>query len=250
MKKLIIFSAAILALSSCVGVVGESGNGISVEQAIEVGDFSSISVPSSVDVYYTQGNGPQRLMLTCDENLVEYYRIEVKNGRLVVDTKPNAIFKTKAKTFLTVNSPVLDAVKLSGSGDVFIDSPIVASEDFAVSVSGSGDVKASGVIECRNFSAHTTGSGDSFFGGILASSAEFKDTGSGNISSQSVTAEDISISISGSGDCTLDCRDAGTVSVKISGSGDVTLTGSVRTLGNLSLSGSGDLDVSRLSVGK
>lgn len=250
MKKNALILFATLALTSCMGIFGEPGNGVSVQQAIEVGEFDSISVPSSIDVYYTQTPGEQSLSLTCDENLVDYFYIVVEEGTLKVKTKPNVNVRPKAKTFLTVNSPILNKITLSGSGDVFIDGSIVANGDFSVSISGSGDCKANGIIQCAKFSAHTSGSGDTFLAGILAGSADFKDTGSGDIKSTGVTAENISIDLSGSGDCSLECKDAGIISVKISGSGDVTLTGNARSLGNLSLTGSGDLNVSGLSVGQ
>lgn len=250
MKKNALILIASLVLTSCLDVLGESGNGVSVQQVIEVGEFDSISVPSYIDVYYTQTPGAQSLTLTCDENLVTYYAIVVENGTLKVKTKPNVSVRAKAKTFLTVNSPTLNELRLSGSGDVFIDGPIVADKDFSVSISGSGDCKVNGTVRCEGFSAHTSGSGDTFLAGIVAGSAEFKDTGSGDIKSTGVTADNISISLSGSGDCSLECKDAGVISVKISGSGDVTLKGNARSLGNISLTGSGDLNVSGLSVGK
>lgn len=221
---------AAVAMVSCLDILGESGNGISVQQVIEAGEFDSISVPSFIDVYYTQTPGAQSLTLTCDENLVTYYAIVVENGTLKVKTKPNVSIRSKAKTFLTVNSPTLNELRLSGSGDVFIDGPIVADKNFSVSISGSGDCKINGTVRCEGFSAHTSGSGD--------------------INSTGVTADNISISLSGSGDCSLECKDAGVISVKISGSGDVTLKGNARSLGNISLTGSGDLNVSGLSVGK
>ena len=250
MKKNALILIATLALTSCMGIFGEPGNGVSVQQAIEVGEFDSISVPSSIDVYYTQTPGEQSLTLTCDENLVDYYNIVVEERALKVKTKPNVNVRPKAKTFLTVNSPTLSGLKLSGSGDVFTDGPIVTDGDFTISISGSGDCKANGIIQCAKFSAHTSGSGDTFLAGIVAETAGFKDTGSGDIKSTGVTAENISIDLSGSGDCSLECKDAGIISVKISGSGDVTLTGNAKSLGNLSLTGSGNINVSGLSMGE
>jgi len=48
------------------------------------------------------------------------------------------------KTYLTVSSPVLEEVRLSGSGDIHIGSPIVSEGDFAIRISGSGDCTLSG----------------------------------------------------------------------------------------------------------
>lgn len=252
MKKFAFLAvAAIVTFCSCIwDVIGERGNGVSVDTTIEVPEFSSISVPSSVDVYYTQTSGAQSLTLTCDENLLEFFLIKVEDGALVVSTKPGVSLRPKVKTYLTVSSPVLEEVRLSGSGDIHIGSPIVSEGDFAIRISGSGDVETSGTVSCRNFSARTSGSGDAFVAGVTAASAEFKSSGSGDLESDSVTADEISVALSGSGDCELVCRNAGIVQVRISGSGDCTLSGSAATLANLSLSGSGRLDVSRLVIGR
>lgn len=252
MKKFAFLAlAAIVAFCSCIwDVAGETGNGVSVQTKITVTEFSAISVPSSIDVFYTQTPGGQSLTLTCDENLVEFYLIKVEDGTLVVTTKPGVSVRSKVKTYLTVNSPVLETVKLSGSGDMHIGSPIVSEGDFAIRISGSGDVETSGTVSCRNFSARTSGSGDAFVAGVTAASAEFKSSGSGDLTSNGVTAEDVSIALFGSGDCTLNCKGVGTVSVKISGSGDCTLTGTAATLANIDISGSGDFNMRGLSVGQ
>ena len=252
MKKFVVLVVgAVIAFSSCIfNVSVEIGNGVTVQKTIEVGEFSSISVPHSTDVYYTQTLSEQKLVLTCDENLVDYYNITVEEGTLIVGIKPGVSVQTRVRSYLTVNSPVLEAVRLSGSGDVHIDSPIVAAKDFEIWTSGSGDLESDYGIQCRNFSARTTGSGEISVDGVTAASAEFKSSGSGDLESDTVTAENVSVVLTGSGDCDLVCKKAGFVSVKLSGSGDCTLSGSARTLGNISISGSGKLNTNRLSVGQ
>ena len=252
MKKLAILAVtAVVVFSSCIwDVLGEAGNGVSVDTAIEVPEFNAISIPHSIDVNYTQSSGIQKLTLTCDENLLGYYDIRVENGTLVVGVQPGVSIRPKVDTYLTVYSPTLEAVRLSGSGDVHIGSPIVSEGDFEIRISGSGDVETSGTVSCRNFSARTSGSGDAFVAGVTAAAAEFKSTGSGDLTSNGVTAEDVSVALFGSGDCTLNCKGVGTVSVKISGSGDCTLTGTATTLANIDISGSGDFNMRGLSVGQ
>lgn len=251
MKKLVVLAAATVVFCSCIlDLISVPGNGVSVQASIDVSEFNAISIPHSIDVNYTQSTGTRKLTLTCDENLLGYYDIRVENGTLVVGVQPGISLRPKVKTYLTVSSPVLEEVKLSGSGDVHIGSPIVSEGDFAIRISGSGDVETSGTVFCRNFSARTSGSGDVSVAGVTAASAEFKSSGSGDLESDSVTAEEVSVALSGSGDCELVCRNAGIVQVRISGSGDCTLSGSAATLANLSLSGSGDLDVSGLVVGR
>ena len=120
MKRIILAIAATLGLCACeTGLFGEIGNGVSITQEIEVGDFDRISIPDFVDVYYTQGADQQCVTLTCDENLFEYYHIEVKDEELIVYCKGS--FYNKIDTYLTVCSSSLKGVKLSGSGDLYIE---------------------------------------------------------------------------------------------------------------------------------
>lgn len=245
-KKIVSAIAVTLCLSACVeGLFGERGNGVSMTREIEVGDFDRISIPSFVDVYYTQTSGASSVTLTCDENLIEYYKIEVRNGELVVDCRRT--FYNKVDTYLTVCSPVINGVKLSGSGDIYIDESLTAEDDFTIEVCGSGDAEIAGV-SASSATVRLSGSGDAEIGSMVVSSAEFKTSGSGDIEADEVTAESISVKTTGSGDCYIDCKDSGSISVQISGSGDVSLRGTARSIGNISQTGSGDFDMSGLAV--
>ena len=222
--KIAIVITATIGLCACeTGLFGEVGNGVSVNQEIEVEDFDRISVCSYVDVYYTQTPDQQSVTLTCDENLVEYYKIEVKNGELIVDCK--RAFYNKIDTYVTVCSPAIKEITLSGSGDLYIDEALTTDDSFTLESSGSGDAE---------------------IGKMTVSSAKFKTSGSGDIEANEVTAESISVKTTGSGDCHLDCKDSGTLSVEISGSGDVSISGTARAIVDISLTGSGDFDMSGL----
>ena len=245
--KTTVLMVILAALYSCEGsLFGEKGNGISVRKEIEAKSFDRISIPSFVDVRYTQTTSEHSITLTCDENLAGFYAIEVKDGALVVDTK-NVILNTKADTYVTVCSPVLYEVNLSGSGDLETDSPVTTDGEFKVRLSGSSDADIAD-ITAASVEVSLTGSGDAEFGNIIAQTAEFRTSGSGDIEADAVTAEAISVKTTGSGDCTIGCKDAGTLSVQISGSGDVTLRGTARALIDISNSGSGDFDMSGLTL--
>ena len=226
MKRVTLALIAIIGLCSCeTGIFGEIGNGVSLTQEIEVGEFDRISIPSFVDVYYTQTSGEQSVTLTCDENLFKHYKIEVRDGKLVADCEN--FCRNKIDTYLTVCSTVLNEVKLSGSGDLHIEDTLKTEDNFTIEVNGSGDV------EIDN---------------LQVESATIRNSGSGDIEVDNMTAENIKISTSGSGDCTLECKDSGTLDIKISGSGDVNISGTARAIINISQTGSGDFNMSDLSL--
>jgi hypothetical protein len=246
MKRIILAIAVTLGLCACeAGLFGEVGNGVSMTQEIEVGDFDRISIPDFVDVYYTQSSDQQCVTLTCDENLFEYYHVEVKDGKLIVYCKGS--FYNKIDTYLTVCSSSLKGVKLSGSGDLYIEEALTTEDDFTIETSGSGDVDIASMT-ASSTTVSLTGSGDARIGSMTVSSAEFKSSGRGDIEAEEVKAESISIKTTGSGDCSLCCKDSGTLSVQISGSGDVILRGTARALINISQTGSGDFNMSDLTL--
>ena len=246
MKRIILAIAVTSGLCACeAGVFGEVGNGVSMTQEIEVGDFDRISIPDFVDVYYTQGSDQQCVTLTCDENLFEYYHIEVKDGELIVDCKRS--FYNNIDTYVTVCSPVLNGVKLSGSGGLYIDEVLTAEDIFTLEVNGSGDADIAG-ITTRSIRTSLSGSGDVEIEKIEAESATFRSSGSGDIEVDNLTAESIKVATTGSGDCTLRCKDSGTLDIQISGSGDITASGTARAIVNISTTGSGEFNMSDLTL--
>ena len=248
MKRILLIAAA-AALYSCTLVSFNymKGNGVSVDTVFEVDEFDSISSRCSLDITYSQTAEGQSAVLTCDENLVDLFDIRVEDGILIVDTKRGSSYSTKAKTFVTIKSPKLSALKLSGSGDCNITSPINTDGDFSFKVSGSGDIEADGIVVCKSFSSSVSGSGDIEVAGVQAQSADFKDSGSGDIEVDGITAEDISVRMSGSGDITLKCNDAGYIDASLSGSGDLILTGSARSIKS-NTTGSGNVRSSNLTI--
>ena len=246
MKRIILAIAVTLGLCACEsGLFGEVGNGVSMTQEIEVGEFDRISIPSFVDVYYTQTSGEQSVTLTCDENLFKHYKIEVRDGKLVADCEN--FCRNKIDTYVTVCSPVLNGVKLSGSGDLYIDEALTAEDIFILEVNGSGDADIAG-ITAGSVRTSLSGSGDVEIEKIEAESATFRSSGSGDIEVDNLTAESIKVATTGSGDCTLRCKDSGTLDIQISGSGDITVSGTARAIVNISTTGSGDFNMSGLTL--
>lgn len=247
--KRILLIAATVALASCnfLGLSYHIGNGVSVDTAIEVEEFDSISAGCSLDVVYTQSAQSQSVVLTCDENLVEFFNIRVEEGTLRIGTKPGTSINTKVKSYVTIVSPKISSIKASGSGDIEITSPLVTDSEFSFKVSGSGDIEADDVVTCKDFTCTVSGSGNIEVAGVLAESASFKDSGSGDIEVDALTAEDISVKISGSGDITLKCQNAGYIDASLSGSGDLVLSGSARSVQS-NITGSGRVNSKNLTI--
>ena len=218
-----------MVLGSCsmIGSIAERGNGVAVTAPIKVDGFSSISIPSSIDVVYTISDEEQSALLTCDENLLEYYDIHVEGTTLVADTKRGTIsLSPKVRTVLAVSAPVLEGVKVSGSGDCTVH----------------GDIPA-----CDNFSLRCSGSGGISVESVKAKSAEISISGSGDITIDGISADNIRARTTGSGDISLVCKDAGSIDASISGSGNIRLSGTAGSLQS-KRTGSGRIDSGALRL--
>ena len=230
MKRIVAFVIVALVLTSCeiFDVVSETGNGVPLKTTLEVGEFDVLSLPSMVNVVYTQTSGEQSLTFTCDENLMDYYRIGVEGNTLVVDTKPGIISLTpRVETILTVNSPVLHEVRVSGSGNCSIDGPVTAECGFSLHDTGRGAIHISGQVACASFSVSTSGSG--------------------SIDIASITADKIDASTTGSGSIQLICDNVGDINASTSGSGSIHLSGRARSLVTKS-TGSGQINWKDLAL--
>ena len=229
MRLFIHLALAAMVLGSCsmIGSIAERGNGVAVTAPIKVDGFSSISIPSSIDVVYTISDEEQSALLTCDENLLEYYDIHVEGTTLVADTKRGTIsLSPKVRTVLAVSAPVLEGVKVSGSGDCTVH----------------GDIPA-----CDNFSLRCSGSGGISVESVKAKSAEISISGSGDITIDGISADNIRARTTGSGDISLVCKDAGSIDASISGSGNIRLSGTAGSLQS-KRTGSGRIDSGALRL--
>ena len=179
---------------------------------------------------------------------MDYYRIGVEGNTLVVDTKPGIISLTpRVETILTVNSPVLHEVRVSGSGNCSIDGPVTAEGGFSLHDTGSGAIHISGQVACASFSVSTSGSGSIDIASITAESADFKVSGSGGIIAHKITADKIDASTTGSGSIQLICDNVGNINASTSGSGSIHLSGRARSLVTKS-TGSGQINWKDLAL--
>jgi len=188
------------------------GSGVSKTETREVGDFRRIEVSSGADFDIQVGPAPS-LSVTGDDNLLAYHVTEVRDGTLVVEMKSGS-YSPKVRPKMVATVPALESVTVRGSSDMEISG--LAGESFAVSVAGSGDIRAIGKV--GSVSARITGSGDLDLDELEAREASVEISGSGDVdvwATESMTA-----SISGSGDVGYK-GDPPRVTKSVAGSGSV-----------------------------
>ena len=240
MKKVFLKSIAalfvtILFLTSCnaqkYGRIKGSGN--IINEIRNVGSFDKVAVSGSFDVFLVEGN-EGKLDIKIEDNLLAYLVTEVDNGKLKIKWKKGTSINTRKAVIITVYYKGIEAVSLSGSGDI-IGKDLLKSNNFKVTVAGSGDIKLN--VKTNEIDAAISGSGDIDLEG---SSESFTAAiaGSGDIDAVNLKTDKAALRISGSGGITITVINE--LNAKISGSGDIKYKGNPK-IEDIKVSGSGDV---------
>jgi len=199
-----LFSAftLLVLISSCVinlDVWSVHGKGPVATKTFDLPEFQSIVIRGSVDVDYTQvPDAKPSVVLVAQENLLEYFDIQVVDGVLNISVARNVNISSTEDIKVKASSSVLDGVKILGSGDCDLKGRLVA-DDFALVVNGSGDIDIDA---------------------LTAEATSVQVYGSGDVDITCVDAGDIEVIIAGSGDVELSGT-ARSLRSKVNGSGDV-----------------------------
>lgn len=237
MKKLITLS---LVLCSLVATAqwGKrvKGNGKTVTIKRSVGDYDAVTVAGWFDVKLVNGNEGE-LTLKGEENLLDYIKTEVKDGKLVIKTKKGVNLKPSnwnSGIYITVPVESIEMVALSGSGDVIGETKI-KTNDFKTKVSGSGDISLA--VEANTVEARLSGSGDINLSG-KANDLDVRVSGSGDIKAYDLIAEFVTAQITGSADIKITANQM--LKAKVTGSGDISYKGNPKKI-DTKTTGSGDI---------
>jgi hypothetical protein len=168
------------------------GSGVPATQARDVPAFHSVELAGSSNVVIRVGE-PQSVVVRADDNLLKRVTTEVRSGTLVIANTPGS-FTTKSPMSVEVEAPTLEAVTLSGSGNIVVDG--VAAKSLKVSVPGSGTLTGSGTATRLDVSV--SGSGSLQLTRLVASDARAVVSGSGSIFVTATASLDASVSGSGS----------------------------------------------------
>lgn len=236
MKALGLFIVAIFSIVACYAFgFGERGNRNIKKKEIPISNYSAIEALGSADIYYEQKpTGKPYLRVEIDENLIQFVKVQVQKGTLILGTKPNANISPSRFRIYT-NSQSLVKASLKGSGDLYLKGKI-QSDKFEVYVKGSGDVSAD-ALYAKSVSVAVQGSGDLTLKGrtdYLSATI----VGSGDLNTGSLISRKADCKIQGSGDLLVNATDE--LSAEVKGSGDITYIGSPKSL-NKSVRGSGSI---------
>ncbi len=198
--------------------------------------FTAVSVAGSFDVVITQGS-TESVKVTAPSDIINRIITEVEGTTLKIYTKNNSDWNWDGghkKIMIYVNIKDVNAVSLSGSGDVSFKDGLRAGS-FKLKLTGSGDVV--GKLDVKNLEVNLAGSGDISVSGN-ADNSNISLAGSGDYSARDLVTATAAVRVAGSGDVRVNVSQK--LDASIVGSGDVHYTGSVKSVSSSKI-GSGDV---------
>lgn len=181
------------------------------DQVREVKDFTKVAVRGSGRLHIEQ-DGTESLTITADENLLPYLTAEVKEGRLVLGTKPGVNIQPTRPIEYRLSVKKLDGIEIAGSANVLANH--LDTDALNVNVSGSGDLDLHGRAEKQEITV----------------------SGSGKYAGADLKTRNASVNISGSGAVVVAVSDQ--LNVRVSGSGSVEYIGEPQVTRHIAGSGS------------
>jgi hypothetical protein len=241
MKRIaIIFTVLALFTTSCIkDMICVNGNGIIETETRNTSSFNQIENSTVANVIYRQSDDVT-ITVVAESNLLGHIVTENINGNLKIRTDHwNTCLDYTERPVITVTSPELKNIELSGSGDIFAD--VMSGNSLIIKLSGSGKIVAES-LSCNDLSVIISGSGDVEISEAISQDADFNLSGSGDLDI-SGTSDKGHYRISGSGDINSDEFQLNNATETISGSGDIftfvtnSLTATISGSGNIYLKG-------------
>lgn len=232
MKNINIGLVAVLAFVAVSFTACVNGKGDIVTQTFNVSGFDRVSHTVVGDVILVN-DANQFVEVSSHQNIIDALKFTVSNGQLKISNKPGRNIGKYQELKIYVHTPVLNEIKISGSGS--ITGANISAANFSAKISGSGDINISGIAS-ESIETDISGSGKITLGGI-SNKSEFEISGSGDVYAFNLVSDKTEVDISGSGN--VETTTITSLNVEISGSGNVKYKGQPGI--NTDMSGSGNL---------
>lgn len=212
-----------------------ASNAFAEEEERDVPSFSEIALRIPAKVYVEQGEN-QSVEIVAKSTTLEEIITEVRDRSLQIKfPAKNYLWKKfepgKIEIYITV--PEIDALFVSGSGDIIADE--VEARIIELTVSGSGDILVE-ELNAKRVSTSVSGSGDITINeGGVADDFTAQISGSGDVKAVGFEASDVVVRISGSGNCSITTN--GSIKARVAGSGNINYKGNPQV--DSSVAGSG-----------
>ena len=197
--------------SSSQGDASSETSGVRSEPR-DVSGFDEVELRGVGNLSIEQADN-ESLSVEAEEDVLPKIRTEVENSRLTIGPEPNTTINTTKPINYRLAVKDLNALEVSGSGDVEAEG--IDTDELAVHISGAGDVEIRG----------------------SADSQDVEISGSGDYKAEELESKEAKIDVRGSGSATVNVSDE--LDAEVSGSGSVEYVGDPTI--NQDVSGAGDV---------
>jgi hypothetical protein len=187
------------------------GSGELATQTRTTDPFQRIQTNLAIEMKIEVGKA-QSISITFDDNLIDFIHTESDGKLLVIDTDES--FSSHNSVEITITVPQLEMVESEGSGT--IDIVNIDSKRFRATISGSGELTATGKVE----------------------QLEIEINGSGDVQADELLANEVFVEINGSGSAAVNAVES--LDGEINGSGDIVYIGKPDSV-HSSVNGSGSI---------
>ncbi|PHQ81601.1 MAG: hypothetical protein COB66_01715 [Coxiella sp. (in: Bacteria)] len=166
---------------------GVRGNGHIITQSRTVSPYTTINVGSAYRVVTTVGGNKSSLTITADANLEPYIVTQIEENTLQITTERRYALNPSKPILITINTPKLIAVHVSGASQMTVTG--ITSANFDVTVSGTSHAQFTGKTD--DLQLHVSGASDVLAKTLPAKSIEAHISGASKVTvnvSQSLTA--------------------------------------------------------------
>ena len=164
----------------------------------DLDDFNAIAISNAADVVFTQG--PQSVVVSGPQVLIDRLELEVKNKSLNISSKQGNWDDWNKDGGLTfqISAVNLKALAISGSSDFAFEGPFKA-DGFSLTVSGSGDVTTENDILLGVSNMVISGNGDVELRGTCQK-LTLVNSGNGDLEADDLVIQNANVVNSGNGD--------------------------------------------------
>jgi Putative auto-transporter adhesin, head GIN domain len=209
-----------------------SATGVNKTETRNVTGFSGVELSLPAKVTIKQGT-TEGVTIETDEAFFPYIAVVVERDVLRIrSNERNINFKGRYAINITVNAINIDALSVSGSGDIFAEQ--LKSPKLKASIAGSGDIAVKS-LSSDIVKASISGSG-TFVAGGTANELEASIAGSGDVKTDKLKTRAAKVSVAGSGNVYVWSTD--TLKISIAGSGDIRYYGDAKVSQSVAGSGS------------
>jgi hypothetical protein len=194
---------------------------------INVGSYKAIKITGACDIRYYSAPS-DTVTLAIQSNVREYYIIEVINYELIVRTTRNISFGSDNIPVLTISTPSLNKMNLSGAGTLTTyDKMNTHSFDMKMNGAYNGNAE----FDVERLSVEIAGAAKIDLSG-RADTANFRLLGASEVNAFSLQTQNAAVDLAGAGTIRISCSDE--LTINASGASTIEYRGSPRINQNIS----------------